>query len=550
MITFEDIFLDINDFGKYQYIRLGLILIGSLITPIVTYISIFVAPNPDHVCKHIDGHDKHESVYEQCSIVTNGSQYNCKSWDFDKTYYQSTLTEEWGLVCQNHFLRSHIQSVFFLGVLLGSVILGKLSDSFGRRPTVLIGLVCLNIGAIGSFLSVHIYFNFYVSYISYAFFGFVMAFGTRGMDEAGYVLALELVGPTKKALAGITIESFFAIGHIILVAAAYFLRDWKNLLLFMICFILPFLTYFKLVPESPRWLISKNRTEESLKILNQIAKENERDVDKEKWKIFCSQEDENSDHKTETFSKMIKHKFFMVVFIFTVLLWSAINIIFYGIGLKTNDLGIDPYSSFLIAGILELIACLSTFFIINRLGRKQIFIFSSLIIAGCCFLIVLIKNVEVNVVLAMSAKFAGTILFSTLRVYSNEIFPTTIRVSCIGACSTISRLGVAAVPFINAYGDKHWKPLPFFVFGVVSVMGTIISFFIPETLGKRPAENLDEFEELFTQKKQKTVENLIFESTLELKELHKMITSQKDMLSSLISSKGNVQNDTELPFLA
>ena len=49
MITFEDIFLDINDFGKYQYIRLGLILIGSLITPIVTYISIFVAPNPDHV---------------------------------------------------------------------------------------------------------------------------------------------------------------------------------------------------------------------------------------------------------------------------------------------------------------------------------------------------------------------------------------------------------------------------------------------------------------------------------------------------------------------
>lgn len=49
MINFEDIFYDVNDFGKYQYIRVGFILIGSLITPVITYINIFVAPNLDHV---------------------------------------------------------------------------------------------------------------------------------------------------------------------------------------------------------------------------------------------------------------------------------------------------------------------------------------------------------------------------------------------------------------------------------------------------------------------------------------------------------------------
>lgn len=202
----------------------------------------------------------------------------------------------------------------------------------------------------------------------------------------------------------------------------------------------------------------------------------------------------------------------------------VINIIFYGIGIKTNDLGINPYMSFFSAGVLELIACICTFFFIDRSGRKTIFIVTSIVITVCAVGVVFIEDVLVSIVLAMIIKFAATVNFSVLRVYTNEIFPTTIRVSCIGASSTISRLGVVTSPILNALGDKYWKPLPFAMFGALSVLSVFISFIIPETVGKTPAENLKEFDALF---KYADKLNVVYNDN-ELKCVEEMTLSQKD----------------------
>lgn len=47
-----------------------------------------------------------------------------------------------------------------------------------------------------------------------------------------------------------------------------------------------------------------------------------------------------------------------------------------------------------------------------------------------------------SVVLAMVGKFCISASYAILRLYSNEVFPTSIRNSCMGACSTVSRIGV------------------------------------------------------------------------------------------------------------
>lgn len=50
----------------------------------------------------------------------------------------------------------------------------------------------------------------------------------------------------------------------------------------------------------------------------------------------------------------------------------------------------------------------------------------------------------------MIGKFSISASYAILRLYSNEVFPTSIRNSCLGACSTISRLGVIFAPIINS----------------------------------------------------------------------------------------------------
>lgn len=53
-----------------------------------------------------------------------------------------------------------------------------------------------------------------------------------------------MMGPSKRTFAGIVIEYFFAIGQLILVFIAYFVRDWRTLSWIVIILTLPFLSYF------------------------------------------------------------------------------------------------------------------------------------------------------------------------------------------------------------------------------------------------------------------------------------------------------------------
>jgi hypothetical protein len=50
----------------------------------------------------------------------------------------------------------------------------------------------------------------------------------------------------------------------------------------------------------------------------------------------------------------------------------------------------------------------------------------------------------------MIGKYAVSASYAILRLYSNELFPTSIRNSCMGACSMISRMGVIIAPLILA----------------------------------------------------------------------------------------------------
>lgn len=96
--------------------------------------------------------------------------------------------------------------------------------------------ILILIGAIGSALGPQAYFGFTFSYVIYAFSRFIIAVGTRGINETGYVLALELVGSERRTYAALVFEHFFSIGQFALVLIAYFVRDWR---LLSIIFIIP-----------------------------------------------------------------------------------------------------------------------------------------------------------------------------------------------------------------------------------------------------------------------------------------------------------------------
>jgi hypothetical protein len=47
--------------------------------------------------------------------------------------------------------------------------------------------------------------------------------------------------------------------------------------------------YFRFIPESPRWLISRQRTDEAKEIIKNTAKFNGRQLDEHLWNRFINQ---------------------------------------------------------------------------------------------------------------------------------------------------------------------------------------------------------------------------------------------------------------------
>ena len=50
--------------------------------------------------------------------------------------------------------------------------------------------------------------------------------------------------------------------------------------------------------------------------------------------------------------------------------------------------------------------------------------------------------------MAMIGKFFASAAYATIYMYSTEMFPTSIRNSCMGACSMMARVGSMVAPQI------------------------------------------------------------------------------------------------------
>jgi hypothetical protein len=68
------------------------------------------------------------------------------------------------------------------------------------------------------------------------------------------------------------------------------------------------------------------------------------------------------------------------------------NFLFYGVGLKANDLGMNPYMTFAIAAFVELLSYMLTHFVVDKFGRKYPYLLFLLAAGVSCLSITFISS--------------------------------------------------------------------------------------------------------------------------------------------------------------
>lgn len=90
---------------------------------------------------------------------------------------------------------------------------------------------------------------------------------------------MEIIGVKYRELFSVVYQIPFNIGHLTLPLFAYFIRDWQDLQFALSIPSIVLLSYFWLIPESPRWLFTMGRVSEAATILEKAAHANGKPTD-------------------------------------------------------------------------------------------------------------------------------------------------------------------------------------------------------------------------------------------------------------------------------
>ncbi|KAM9234504.1 solute carrier family 22 member 16 [Dugong dugon] len=408
---------------------------------------------------------------------------------YDQSKWESTVVTEWDLVCHREWLAKLIQPVFMLGVLLGGVIFGCLSDRVGRRPI-------LWSTSIGKFLfGIAVAFTF--DYYSFMVTRFLLAMAASGYLVVVFVYVMELIGMKSRTWASIHMHSFFAIGIMVVALTGYLVRTWWLYQVVLSTVTVPFVLCCWMLPETPFWLLSEERYEDAQKVVDMMAKWNR--ASSCKLSELLSLDLNGPAHSNS--SEVKKHNLLdlfcdwkIAIRTLTVwLIWFTGSLGFYSFSLNSVNLGGNEYLNLFLMGAVELPAYVFTCIGMDKVGRRNILIFSLIASALICVAVMVIpQDYHIwGVVAAMGGKFVIGAAFGLIYLYTAELYPTTVRSLAVGSGSMVCRVGSIMAPFC-VYLTSIWIFMPQLLVGIVAFLSGVLTLKLPETLGKPLATTWEE----------------------------------------------------------
>ncbi|XP_067675691.1 organic cation transporter protein-like isoform X2 [Haliotis asinina] len=518
-MKFDDVFEYLGAFGTYQKRMYFLLCCPGVFTAMQMLVAVFTLNIPNHRCAvpgvsndtyAVQGPnhelllnatipwktEKGVSVRDSCLIYKddasggqNRTTQECSAWVYDNSVFKNTVITELNMVCTDKGLRSVANSILMAGLLCGSLVLGIISDIIGRKPT-LMASVLLHIGTgVGT--------AFAPNYVAFVILRFLNGASNIGLFVSSFVIVMELVGPSKRTLAGMVIELFWCIGLFLVGGLAYFIRDWHHLQLAISVPAVLLLGLYWLVPESPRWLLSRGREQEAEAILRKAADVNGVTLPQ---KLF--DKDTLDDGPKAKVTEMFTSPVLLVRTLIIFFNWLVVSMVFYGLGLNVGNLGGDIYLNFTIANIVETVSYFMCLYLLDRLGRKFLHCGSMLVGGIACIATifpVLYGGQElewVTITLSMIGKFGASAAFAIIYIFAAELFPTVVRNSGMGGSSFSARIGGILSPYIadlgTIVGGDFGNALPLLVFGAVTVAAGILALWLPETLNRKLPETIED----------------------------------------------------------
>ncbi|KAB2459110.1 MFS transporter [Bacillus sp. CH126_4D] len=341
-------------------------------------------------------------------------------WLFDAmdvgmlSFVMVALQKDWGLSTQE---MGWIGSINSIGMAVGALVFGILSDKIGRKSVFIITLLLFSIGSGLTALT--------TTLAMFLVLRFLIGMGLGGELPVASTLVSESVEAHERGKIVVLLESFWAGGWLIAALISYFVIPKYGWEVAMILSAVPALYALYLrwnLPDSPRF----QKVEKRPSVIENI---------KSVW---------SGEYRKATI--MLWILWFCVVFsYYGMFLWLPSVMVLKGFSL------IKSFQYVLIMTLAQLPGYFTAAWFIERLGRK--FVLVTYLIGTACsaYLFGVAESLTVLIVAGMLLSFFNLGAWGALYAYTPEQYPTVIRGTGAGMAAAFGRIGGILGPLLVGY---------------------------------------------------------------------------------------------------
>ncbi|WP_316832978.1 sugar porter family MFS transporter [Pedobacter aquatilis] len=389
-----------------------------------------------------------------------------------------------------------------IGCATGALIAGSLADRYGRKATLMLCALLFGLSAIGAGLST-----------SFAIFVFFRLLGGLGVGAAAMVSPMYIAESVPADFRGRLVSLYqlaIVLGILLAYGANYyfepFAQNWRWMFSSQLLPSVLFFALLLLVPDTPRWLMSKNKNTEALAVLR--ASSPEAIANQNYQQILQSFEKERRAGQAESlkvlFSRTYRPVLFTGILVAIFQQITGINAILYYAPVIFKATGLSQSAALLQSIGIGLVNVLATFIAIayvDKLGRKTFLAYGSLVMGlslsgvAACFQYSYYSHYLLLIFMLIYVGAFACTLGAVTWVYLSEIFPNRIRALAM----SLSTLSLWLADFGVTYSFPYLSKM-LGTYGILYSYGfcCLIAFLffcfrLPETKGK----SLEEIEHLF-----------------------------------------------------
>jgi sugar porter (SP) family MFS transporter len=380
-------------------------------------------------------------------------------------------------------------SVVLIGCMFGAGIAGGISDRIGRKRFLLISAGLFFVSALGCALPRNI--------AEFVIFRFI---GGLGIGSASLLSPLYIaeISPARIRGALVSVNQMAIVTGILL---AYFVNwifagvgpsNWRWM---FATGALPAVVFFLLllrVPESPRWLVKKDRDTEALAILTRVGSVEAAAVEIRNIKEAISLE---KGSLAELFQPGFRRALVIAVVLAIFQQITGINAVLYYAPRIFERAGFERVSAIgqsTIVGLVNIVFTVVAIVLVDRVGRKPLLLTAaggmgiSLVLLGSAFKLQVQSGSLILLIILLYIAFFALAMGPIVWVVMSEIFPTRMRGSAMAIATVILWVADFAVTLtFPVIADTLNESTAFWLYAVMCAVDFVFMLLVlPETKGK------------------------------------------------------------------